>query len=62
MRRSANFWMPGAMSPLRRPPNWGTLKVQLPPGTLKPPESTLIAGAVVFVGTSGVLSLQKSPQ
>ncbi|HYP82644.1 formylglycine-generating enzyme family protein [Variovorax sp.] len=34
------------------PPDWETLKPQLPPGTPKPPASALVAGAMVFVGTA----------
>ncbi len=32
-------------------PDWETIKVQLPAGTRKPPESVLIPGAMVFTGT-----------
>ena len=32
-------------------PDWETIKVQVPPGTPKPPKSQLIPGAMVFVGT-----------
>lgn len=34
-----------------RTPDWETLKVQLPPGTPKPPAAALVPGAMVFVGT-----------
>lgn len=34
-----------------RKPDWETIKVQVPPGTPKPPESALVAGAMVFKGT-----------
>lgn len=34
-----------------RKPDWETLRVQLPPGTPKPPDSELVPGAMVFVGT-----------
>jgi sulfatase modifying factor 1 len=37
------------------PPDWETLKPQLPPGTPKPPESALVPGAMVFVGTPDVV-------
>ncbi|MDM0046026.1 formylglycine-generating enzyme family protein [Variovorax dokdonensis] len=37
------------------PPDWETLKPQLPPGTPKPPESALVPGAMVFVGTPAVV-------
>ncbi|MFZ4289133.1 formylglycine-generating enzyme family protein [Variovorax sp. HJSM1_2] len=32
-------------------PDWETIKVQVPPGTPKPPASQLIAGGMVFIGT-----------
>src|SRR5262245_14871227 len=32
-------------------PDWETLRVQLPPGTPRPPDSALVPGAMVFVGT-----------
>jgi len=32
-------------------PEWETLRVQLPPNTPKPPDSALVPGAMVFVGT-----------
>jgi formylglycine-generating enzyme required for sulfatase activity len=35
-----------------RTPDWETLKVQLPPGTSRPPDSALVPGAMVFVGTA----------
>jgi sulfatase modifying factor 1 len=31
-------------------PDWEALRVQLPPGTQRPPAATLVAGAMVFVG------------
>jgi len=37
------------------PPDWETLEPQLPPGTPKPPDSALVAGAMVFVGTPAVV-------
>ena len=41
----------GYMTTAERKPDWETLKVQVPPGTPRPPESALVAGAMVFVGT-----------
>src|SRR5262245_26976912 len=41
----------GYVTTAERKPDWETLKVQLPPGTPKPPESALVPGAMVFVGT-----------
>src|SRR5262245_58878053 len=40
-----------------RKPEWETLKVQLAPGTPKPPDSALVPGAMVFVGTGTVVPL-----
>lgn len=37
------------------PVDWETLKVQLPPGTPRPPDSALVPGAMVFVGTPAVV-------
>ncbi len=41
----------GYVTTAEKKPDWETLKVQLPRGTPKPPESALVAGAMVFVGT-----------
>jgi formylglycine-generating enzyme required for sulfatase activity len=41
----------GYVTTAERKPEWETLRVQLPPGTPKPPESALVPGAMVFVGT-----------
>lgn len=38
-------------------PDWETLRVQLPPGTPKPPDHVLVAGAMVFVGSSQPVNL-----
>src|SRR5688572_2959604 len=38
-------------------PDWETMKVQVPPGTPKPPESVLVPGAMVFVGTDRPVNL-----
>src|SRR3954464_4873941 len=40
----------GYLSTAERKPDWETLKVQLAPGTPKPPDSLLVPGAMVFVG------------
>jgi formylglycine-generating enzyme required for sulfatase activity len=40
-----------------RKPDWETLKVQLPPGTPKPPEEKLVPGSMVFVGTDHAVPL-----
>ena len=34
----------------QRVPHWETLRVQLPPGTPRPPAAALVPGAMVFVG------------
>ncbi|MBE7177174.1 MAG: formylglycine-generating enzyme family protein [Mucilaginibacter polytrichastri] len=38
-------------------PEWAQLKEQLPPGTPKPPDSVLVAGAMVFFPTDGPVPL-----
>lgn len=43
-------------------PDWETIRVQLPPGTPKPPESALVAGAMVFTGSSEVVLLDDYSQ
>nr|WP_233575561.1 formylglycine-generating enzyme family protein [Noviherbaspirillum saxi] len=52
----------GYVTTAEKRPDWETLKVQLPPGTPKLPESALAAGAMVFVGTAGPVSLQDYSQ
>ncbi|SEB16671.1 formylglycine-generating enzyme family protein [Paraburkholderia sartisoli] len=39
-------------------PDWETLKPQLPPDTPRPPDSALVAGAMVFVGTNQPVPLE----
>jgi formylglycine-generating enzyme required for sulfatase activity len=41
----------GYVTTAERKPQWETIKVQVAPGTPKPPDSALVAGAMVFVGT-----------
>ena len=41
----------GYVTTAERKPEWETLRVQLPPGTPKPPDSKLVPGAMVFIGT-----------
>ncbi|WP_246182358.1 formylglycine-generating enzyme family protein [Pandoraea pneumonica] len=48
----------GYVTTAERAPRWDDLKVQLPPGTPEPPASTLVPGAMVFVGTDRQVSLQ----
>jgi formylglycine-generating enzyme required for sulfatase activity len=48
----------GYVTTAEKKPDWKTLEVQLPPGTPRPPDSALQAGAMVFVGTQEQVSLQ----
>jgi len=48
----------GYVTTAEKKPDWKTLEVQLPPGTPRPPDSALQAGAMVFVGTQQQVSLQ----
>jgi formylglycine-generating enzyme required for sulfatase activity len=41
----------GYVTTAERKPDWETLRVQLPPGMPRPPDSMLVPGAMVFVGT-----------
>ena len=41
----------GYVTTAERQPDWETIKVQVQPGTPKPPDSALVPGAMVFVGT-----------
>ncbi|CAG2151568.1 Formylglycine-generating enzyme [Cupriavidus yeoncheonensis] len=52
----------GYVTTAERPPEWETLKVQLPPGTSRPPDSALVPGGMVFVGTPGPVPLQDFSQ
>lgn len=42
----------GYVTTAERKPDWDTIRVQLPAGTPRPPESALVPGAMVFTGTS----------
>jgi formylglycine-generating enzyme len=48
----------GYLTTAERKPDWNELKKELPPGTPKPDDSLLVAGAMVFVGTSGPVDLR----
>jgi len=48
----------GYVTTAEKAPDWETLKVQLPPGTPRPPDSAMVAGGMVFVGTSRPVPLQ----
>lgn len=50
----------GYVTTAEKKPDWETLKVQLPPGTPKPPKEKLIPGAMVFVGTVSTVPLDDS--
>ena len=43
-------------------PDWETIRVQLPPGTPKPPASVFVPGAMVFVGTKAKVNLNDYSQ
>ncbi len=47
----------GYVTTAERKPDWETIRVQLPPGTPRPPDEALVPGAMVFVGTEGPTSL-----
>lgn len=52
----------GYVTTAERIPDWETIKVQLPPGTPRPPAGTLVAGGMVFVGTAKPAPLQDFSQ
>lgn len=41
----------GYVTTAEKIPDWETVRVQLPPGTPRPPDGALVPGAMVFVGT-----------
>ena len=45
-----------------RIPDWETIRVQLPPGTPKPPASVFVPGAMVFTGTKAKVNLNDYSQ
>lgn len=47
----------GYVTTAERKPDWSALRAQLPPGTPRPPDSALVPGALVFVGTAGPVPL-----
>jgi len=47
----------GYVTSAQKKPDWETMKVQVAPGTPKPPESLLVPGAMVFVGTDRPVQL-----
>lgn len=48
----------GYVTTAEKKPDWETLRVQLPPGTPRPPDAALVPGAMVFVGTNRPVPLQ----
>lgn len=47
----------GHVTTAERVPSWESLRVQLPPGTPRPPDSAMRAGSMVFTGTDAPVSL-----
>ena len=47
----------GYVTTAERKPDWETVRVQLPPGTPRPPESVLVPGGMVFKGTAAPVRL-----
>src|SRR5258706_8744638 len=52
----------GYVTTAERKPDWQTIKVQVAPGTPKPADSTLVPGAMVFVGTQKAVPLNDYSQ
>lgn len=52
----------GYVTTAERKPDWETIRVQLPPGTPRPPQDVLVPGAMVFVGTPGPVRLDDYSQ
>jgi len=52
----------GYVTTAERKPDWDELKKQLPPGTPKPDDSLLVAGSLVFVGTTNAVDLRDISQ
>ncbi|MDR3400842.1 MAG: formylglycine-generating enzyme family protein [Pandoraea sp.] len=48
----------GYVTTAERKPRWEDLRAQLPPGTRAPSPEVLVPGAMVFVGTDAMVSLQ----
>ncbi|OWT53473.1 formylglycine-generating enzyme family protein [Candidimonas nitroreducens] len=42
----------GYVTTAEQKPDWNAIRVQLPPGTPKPPDDVLVPGGMVFVGTA----------
>jgi formylglycine-generating enzyme required for sulfatase activity len=52
----------GYVTTAEKKPDWEALRVQLRPGTPKPPDSALVPGAMVFVGTEKPVPLDDYSQ
>lgn len=52
----------GYVTTAEKKPDWDTVRVQLPPGTPRPPDDVLVPGAMVFVGTQVPVSLENYMQ
>ncbi|HUH40386.1 MAG TPA: formylglycine-generating enzyme family protein [Castellaniella sp.] len=52
----------GYRSTAEQKPDWETIRVQLPPGTPRPPDEVLVAGGMVFVGTQAPVNLRDYTQ
>ncbi len=52
----------GYVTTAEKKPDWETLRVQLPSGTPRPPDSALVAGGLVFVGTDRPVPLDNFAQ
>jgi len=52
----------GYVTTAERKPDWDTIRVQLPPGTPRPPDAVLVPGAMVFVGTDRPVRLDDYSQ
>ena len=52
----------GYVTTAERQPDWDTIRVQLPPGTPRPPDEVLVPGAMVFAGTSAPVRLDDPGQ
>lgn len=52
----------GYVTTAERTPDWNTIKVQVPPGTPRPPDGMLVPGGMVFVATTEPVPLQDYSQ
>lgn len=52
----------GYVTTAEKTPDWASVRVQLPPGTPKPPDNVMVPGAMVFVGTDRPVNLNDAGQ